>query len=101
MATFLGIGHTGLACSCLSAFLGAAGALLFAILKYQGPYRANLNALIADVASRLSDGLILEGSNHSIEATMSETQHTHTEALTARPYAPAAQDAFIGVIDKI
>ena len=101
MATFLGIGLTSLVCSCFTAFFYAAGAPPLAILKYQGSYWANLNAFVADVASRLGDWLVLEGSDHPIEAAMGKTQHTYTEALTAGPYAPATQDAFIGVVDKI
>ena len=101
MATFLGIGLTSLACSCFGAFLGATGVPLFAIFEYQGSYWANLNAHVADVASRLSDGLVLKGGDYPIEAAVGKSQHTYPEALTACPYAPVAQDTLIGVVDKI
>ena len=100
MAIFFGIGFSRLVCRCFNAFIGGNAVPSFAILEYQGTNRANLNTLIADMASRLSHGLVLKGGDYPIEAAVGKSQHTHTEALMACPYAPIAQDTLIGVVGE-
>ena len=95
------MGFTCLVRNCFNAFLGGTGRSFLVIFEYKSSYRANFDTLVADVACRLSDRLVLKCSYYPIEAAVCKSQHTYSEALTARPYTPVAQDTLIGVVDKV
>ncbi len=84
----------------LLALLTLLCASFITIFQDQGAHRANSYTIVADMAARLSDGLVFEGSDHSIEAATGETQDPYAEALPAYPHAPAAENAFVGVVGE-
>ena len=82
----------------LLALLSLLCASLITIFQHESPDRTYRNTIVADMAARLSHGLVFKGSDHSIEAAMGETQHPYAEALPAHPHTPATKYTLVRVI---
>ncbi len=70
------------------------------VLECQGADGADFNALSALVAHRFDKRFVLEGGYHSLEAPSGKTNGSDALLLLAYPCASAAENTFVGVVDK-
>ena len=72
----------------------------FALFERQGADGTDLHAFSALIADCLGKGFVFKGGDHSLETPSGEANGSDAQVLPAYPYASAAENTLIGIVDK-